>query len=44
MVNALYIDIFESSKVAYTMWSVLGVLLAAAVMQPKKSAKIKAKI
>jgi len=44
MVNALYIDIFESSKVAYTMWSVLGVLLAAAVIQPKKSVKIKAKM
>ncbi len=36
MANALYIDIFESSKVAYTMWSILGLLLALAVTEFKE--------
>jgi hypothetical protein len=39
MVNALYIDVFEASKVAYTYWSLVGLLLAAAslVLSVKKS-------
>ena len=28
LVNALYIDVFESSKVAYTYWSIIGSSLA----------------
>lgn len=32
MVNALYIDVFEASKVAYTYWSLMGVLLAASML------------
>jgi len=29
LVNALYIDVFEASKVAFTFWALTGVLLAA---------------
>jgi len=32
MVNALYIDVFEASKVAYAYWSLMGLFLALAVM------------
>lgn len=31
MLNAAYIDVFESSKVAYTYWSIIGLLLALAL-------------
>ena len=32
MVNALYIDVFEASKVAYAYWSLMGLFLALAVI------------
>ena len=35
LVNALYIDVFEASKVAYTYWSIIGLILAAAVYEKK---------
>ncbi len=38
LVNALYIDVFESSKVAYTYWSLMGLFLAlAAKIKTKKT-------
>ena len=37
MANALYIDVFEASKVAYAYWSIIGLLLALAVYETKKS-------
>jgi hypothetical protein len=40
LVNALYIDVFEASKIAYSYWSVIGLILALAVYEtkaPKKS-------
>jgi len=41
LVNALYIDVFESSKVAYTYWSLMGIMLAAALfVVQKEKAKI----
>lgn len=40
VVNASYIDIFESSKVAYTMWSLIGMLIALAVIELSKSKKL----
>ena len=30
MANALYIDVFEASKIAYSFWSIIGILLALA--------------
>lgn len=37
MVNALYIDIFEASKVAYTLWGLLGIYMATQVKSfPKR--------
>jgi len=39
MVNALYIDVFEASKVAYTYWSLMGLLLAAASLVLRKKRK-----
>ena len=35
LVNALYIDVFESSKVAYTYWSIIGLSLSLASMSKK---------
>ncbi len=32
LVNALYIDVFEASKVAYGYWSIIGLILALAVL------------
>jgi len=43
MVNALYIDIFESSKVAYTMWSIIGLITALAVIELNSQKIIKNK-
>ena len=41
-INALYIDVFESSKVAYTYWSLVGLSLSLAVkLKPGKSKKTK---
>jgi len=40
IVNASYIDIFESSKVAYTMWSIIGVLTSLAVLELADSKKV----
>ena len=39
LVNAMYIDVFESSKIAYTYWSILGLLLGLAeiVVYAKKT-------
>lgn len=39
LVNALYIDVFESSKVAYTYWSLTGFMLAAALFVLSKEKK-----
>lgn len=41
LVNALYIDVFESSKVAYTYWSIIGFMLAMSlfVISGEKKAK-----
>ena len=39
LVNALYIDVFESSKVAYTYWSLMGILLAMANLILNKQSK-----
>ena len=39
LINALYIDVFEASKVAYTYWSLMGLILISGkllVTQPKK--------
>jgi len=35
LVNALYIDVFEASKVAYVYWSFIGLILALAVYEKK---------
>jgi O-antigen ligase/polysaccharide polymerase Wzy-like membrane protein len=40
MVNALYIDVFESSKVAYTYWSLIGIILALALVTGETKTKI----
>lgn len=36
MLNALYIDVFVSSKVAYTVWSLMGILFAMIAIETKK--------
>ncbi|GAJ25028.1 unnamed protein product, partial [marine sediment metagenome] len=33
LINALYIDVFEASKVAFTYWALVGVLLASILSQ-----------
>ncbi|MCX6816309.1 MAG: O-antigen ligase family protein [Candidatus Beckwithbacteria bacterium] len=33
LANAVYIDVFESSKVAYSYWSIIGLLLALAALR-----------
>ena len=35
LVNAIYIDVFESSKVAYTYWSIIGLSLALSYLLEK---------
>ena len=37
MVNALYIDIFEASKIAYTVWSFMGLTAALFIITKKSS-------
>jgi hypothetical protein len=46
MVNAMYIDVFESSKVAYSFWSIIGILLAVAssVLNDQSHEKPKTKV
>jgi len=41
LVNALYIDVFEASKVAYGYWSIIGLILALAILiiKPKQHVK-----
>jgi len=39
MANALYIDVFEASKIAYTYWSIIGLILALAVYELKTNKK-----
>jgi len=39
MVNALYIDVFEASKVAYAYWSIIGLILALASLTRKHEKK-----
>lgn len=36
MVNALYIDVFEASKVAYTVWALIGVTVAVTTLNQKE--------
>jgi hypothetical protein len=43
LVNALYIDVFEASKVAYTFWIMTAILLATVKLSQKKTSK-KAKL
>ncbi|MBN3039892.1 MAG: O-antigen ligase family protein [Candidatus Omnitrophica bacterium] len=37
MVNGLYIDVFEASKVAYIFWALMGILFAAINLSNKKT-------
>lgn len=37
MANAFYIDVFEASKIAYSYWSIIGLMLALAYYETKKS-------
>ncbi|MFH2061994.1 MAG: O-antigen ligase family protein [Candidatus Beckwithbacteria bacterium] len=37
MANAFYIDVFEASKVAYSFWSFIGIIISLAVYETKKS-------
>ena len=39
LVNALYIDVFEASKVAYAYWSFMGLIMALAVITQKHGKK-----
>ncbi len=41
LVNAIYIDVFEASKVAYTYWSIMGIALGTVYVQRKEIAKNK---
>ncbi len=38
LVNAFYIDVFEASKVAYTFWALLGLILVAIKLEKAKKA------
>ncbi|MDP3724054.1 MAG: O-antigen ligase family protein [bacterium] len=38
LTNAIYIDVFEASKVAYTFWSLVGIFFAAVWIKRKKTA------
>lgn len=38
LINAIYIDVFEASKVAYIFWAMMAVLLATANLAAKKKA------
>ena len=37
MANAFYIDVFEASKVAYSFWSFIGIILSLVVYETKKT-------
>lgn len=37
LVNALYIDVFESSKIAYAYWSIIGLIMALATINHQSS-------
>lgn len=37
LVNSVYIDVFEASKVAYTFWAMMGILFASIKIATKKS-------
>jgi hypothetical protein len=37
IVNGLYIDVFEASKVAYTFWAMMGILFASLKIASKKA-------
>jgi len=37
LINATYIDVFEASKVAFSFWAMVGILLAFLKLQTKKS-------
>ena len=39
LINAIYIDVFEASKIAYTYWSLIGLLLALAAFTQKHDQK-----
>lgn len=39
LANAVYIDVFEASKIAYTYWSLIGLLLALAVLTQRHEKK-----
>jgi len=39
LINAIYIDVFEASKVAYTFWIIVALLLAAIKFAPLKNSK-----
>jgi len=39
LINAVYIDVFEASKIAYTYWSLIGLLLALAVLTQRHEKK-----
>ena len=41
LVNAIYIDVFEASKVAYTFWIMIAILLATVKLSTTKSAPSK---
>lgn len=39
LINAVYIDVFEASKVAYTFWIIVAILLATVKLSTSKSQK-----
>ncbi len=39
LANAVYIDVFEASKIAYTYWSIIGLILALAILDKKHEKK-----
>ena len=39
LANAVYIDVFEASKIAYTYWSLIGLLLALAAFTQRHEKK-----
>jgi len=39
LVNALYIDVFEASKIAFMFWGMAGILLVVLKLQVKNENK-----
>jgi len=39
LANAIFIDVFEASKVAVTFWLLMGILIGIIKVSPKKEAK-----